>query len=153
MKNTTNRIYDVPTMEYPIIRPRSTPSTKLLIKSLKPLKKRRPNHRHIVSMSMRQLIYASIAVLLSFIVYRYLAAWPVYRVVAFVVIVIIWSNLASATARKKSVDMLETVRIQAIRVGKRKQTSHVDSPALTLNTETYLQTVKASLLESYHEIH
>jgi hypothetical protein len=108
------------------------------------LTRKRHNYRHALYIAICQLIYGSIAVTLGYLAYCYFAAWPVYRVVAFVVIIIAWSNIASATARKKSVDMLATVKVQAIRLGDRKRSSGMDSPALTQDTTTYLRVIKAS---------
>ena len=120
-------------------------STSPPINPAKPMRKHR-NYRHALYICACQLLYTSIAVALGSLAYWYFAAWPVYRVVAFVVIIIAWSNIASATARKKSVDMLATVKVQAIRLGDRKMSSHMDSPALTQDTTTYLRAIKASLL-------
>ena len=119
-------------------------STSPPINPAKPMRKHR-NYRHTLYICACQLLYMSIAVALGSLAYWYFAAWPVYRVVAFVVIIIAWSNIASATARRKSVDMLATVKVQAIRLGDRKRSSRMDSPALTQDTTTYLRAIKASL--------
>jgi len=49
------------------------------------------------------------------LVYFYLAPWPIYRIVAFVALFILWSNFASALARNKTtkeqtVELFSTMR-------------------------------------------
>jgi len=98
----------------------------------------------VLYVGTRQFVYAAIAITLGILANYYLTNWTVYRVVAFVVLGILWSNVASSAARKKSVDMLETVSVRAIRLKGKKR---MDSPVLTQDTTTCLQAVKASLLE------
>lgn len=122
--------------------PASTLPPKLPVQL--PMEKPR-NHRHTLYIIACQVIYANIALSLAFLAYRYLAAYPVYRVVAFVVIGILWSNLASSAMRRKSVKGLATVKMQAIRV--KGQVSHMSSPALIDSTNVFLQAVKKSILD------
>lgn len=103
------------------------------------------NHRHALYIIACQALYANIAIFLALSAYYYFASYPVYRVVAFVVIGILWSNLASSALRRKSKDAMATVKMQAIRV--KGQVSHMNSSALVDSTNVFLQAVKKSLLE------
>jgi len=131
-------IHDIgamPTLPYPIVKLRPEPALPA---------KQRTNYRHTLHIGACQLTYAVVAITLGYLANYYLAAQPVYRIVAFVVLGILWSNAASSTARKKSVDMLETVSVRAIRLKGKKRMS---SPVLTRDTAACLQAVKASLIE------
>jgi hypothetical protein len=148
---------DIATHPYPVIKPRlSLPSKPRAMKTVPPSKiatkplKHRPNYRHTLFIAACQCLYASVSGAASATAWYELAIWPVYRVVALVVIAILWSNAASSAARKKSIDMLATVSIKAIRVAGKKR---MESPALTEDTTTYLKAIKASFVEKSNEIH
>jgi hypothetical protein len=111
--------------------------------------KKHRNYRHMLYIAACQLLYAIAALALGGIAYYYLAAQPVYRVVALVVIGIAWSNAASATARKKTIDMLETIEHPAIRIWRQKQ----NKTLYTENTNVFLQAIKSSFLGKDNEIH
>lgn len=82
-----------------------------------------------------ELFYATMALSLGYLAYHSLAAWPVYRVVTWVVIAILWSNLAGRAAQRKPIEEQETKLMRAVRI----------DDALTQDTMTYLKVVKASM--------
>ena len=66
-----------------------------------------------------ETIYLLAAGELGFIAYTYFAPWPIYRIVAFVALFILWSNFASSLARNKStkeqaIELLSTMSIRAV---------------------------------------
>jgi hypothetical protein len=70
----------------------------------KPAKKRRQrrSRAQTVATWARILVCSLIAVDVGNMAFWYLAPWPVYRIVAFVVLGVLWSNCASAGARHKT---------------------------------------------------
>jgi len=96
---------------------------------------RRPNHRHTLSVTAEQLVYAIVAIMLGGTAYYYLAGMAVYRIVALVVIGILWSSFAGRAALRRPVDMQETISLPAFPAGD-----------YTDETYTYLKAIKKSLV-------
>jgi hypothetical protein len=125
-----------------IIKPRlSLPSKPRALKPsqipTKPLlSARRPDYKHTLSMAVHQFIYAFVAGGLSSTAWFCLAGMAVYRVVALVVIGILWSSFAGRAALRRPVDMMETVSLPAFPVGN-----------YTDETYAYLKAIKKNLLE------
>lgn len=140
-------------MPYLVVKPRLTLPSKIPVKPLPsqistqpsvPLApERHVSHWHALPIVVSQLTYALIAMAAGFTAYSYLEAFPVYRFVAMAIIGIVWSTVAGKTALKKSIDMLATVRVQAIRR---------QNIAITDNTNVFLKSVKSSFLEKSNEI-
>lgn len=126
-----------------LIAPRLTLPTK-------PVKKRRQrrSHRQTIVTCLRVLVCSLVALDVGNMAFWYLAAWPVYRIVAFVVLFILWSNCASATTRHKTKhawDTLGTATMQAVRAAPRRQSALVE-PARLEDTATYLHALKVELV-------
>lgn len=143
-----SNLCDIVTKPYPAIRPRIANVaviSKIPTQPLMSVPRRRFVRRHAVSILVIELLYAVIALALGYAAYLYLAAWPVYRIVAGAVIIILWSNLANIAARKKPLDMRDTMDHPALRVWdqkkKKKQASYIET------TDAYLQAIKMSLLD------
>lgn len=107
-----------------------------------------------------EALYLSVACLMCGLAYWYFALWPVYRIVAFVIILILWSNCASATARNKT-------REQALRLWgqvthaaslfrehqqQQKHEQIIVHPALSQDTTGFLSAVKAMSRGGTHVI-
>lgn len=84
-----------------------------------------------------QSMFAIIALASGFASYTLLEAYPVYRIVALVIIVILWSNAASTTARRVTIDMMNTISLRAIKVQRKRSL-----PSLTEDTMVYLRAIK-----------
>jgi hypothetical protein len=116
---------------------------------VKPMKKRsRRSRTQTVATWARIIVCSLIALDLGNMAYWYLAPWPVYRIVAFVVLGVLWSNCASASARHKTKhawEMLNTATMQAVHAVPRKQTTLV-KPATGEDTATYLHALKVELV-------
>lgn len=74
-----------------------------------------PAKRNLAFLLGVEVLYALAAGELGSLAFFYLAPWPIYRIVAFVALFIVWSNFASALARNKStkqqaVEILHTMR-------------------------------------------
>lgn len=98
---------------------------------------------------LRELALLIVLLDLGNILYWTLAAYPIYRVVALIILVILWSNVASETARhktKEAWDKLNTVSMQAVN-GRRRPAIAV--PNRSEDTTTYLVAMKK---ESYARI-
>src|SRR5882762_11332299 len=85
----------LPTLRYPVAN--LHPELPIPVKKST---KRRTNYRHVLYVGTRQFVYAAIAITLGILANYYLTNWTVYRVVAFVVLGILWSNVASSAARR-----------------------------------------------------
>ena len=114
----------------------------------KPMKKHRAgrSRAQTVATWARILVCSLIALDLGNMAFWYLAPWPVYRIVAFVVLFILWSNCASATTRHKTKhawDTLGTATMQAVRAAPRRQAS---LPAQGEDTATYLHALKVEIV-------
>jgi hypothetical protein len=159
-------ICDSVTVPYPIIRPRLTLPAKtgaasshtvvirpqFTLPARIPVKRQaseiaadskqapRPSLGRSLSIIVSQLIYAAFAVEHAVLAYSYLAAWPVYRFVAIAIIAILWSNIAGAAAIKKSVAVLNTMKVRAI-----QSTAFID-------TNVFLKSIKSSFLGHSNEI-
>ena len=116
----------------------------------RPMKRRKAptrNLRQTLSIAVRELVFLLIAADMTNMAFWYLAPWPVYRIVAFVVIFILWSNFASSTTRvktKQTFDMLNTMSTQAVHAVKRprQQAAAVVKPEHNLDTTAYLIAIK-----------
>jgi len=125
-----------------LIAPRLTLPTK-------PAKRRKGPHRSLrqaLWIYIRELAFLLIAGDIANMAFWYLTPWPVYRIVAFVVIFILWSNAASSAARvktKQTFDMLNTMSTQAVHAVKRPRTQvAVVKTEHTLDTTAYLVAIK-----------
>jgi hypothetical protein len=116
---------------------------------MKPAKRRkgpRRSLRQALWIYIRELAFLLIAGDIANMAFWYLAPWPVYRIVSFVVIFILWSNAASSTARvktKQTFDMLNTMSTQAVHAVKRPRTQAAGvKTEHTLDTTAYLVAIK-----------
>ena len=87
---------------------------------------------------MQEALSLLLVVEIGYMVYIYLAAWTIYRLVALVVLVIAWSNLARAMTAKhrkeRRVDDLNTRSVEAVQAASQE----VMPPRLSLDTTAYL---------------
>jgi hypothetical protein len=143
MQNITKRdIANIETQQYRVVKT-STPSPfKIPTKFTRKHRK----HSHTLYIAACEVIYAVIAIALGGIAYHYLAAYPVYRVVALAVIVITWSTFAASAWRRKSIDMMETVEHPALRIWSQRQRKH-QKALYTEETNVFLKAVKASFVD------
>jgi hypothetical protein len=138
-----------PTLHLPAIRPRITLPSSITKRFTEPSRPYRA-HRHILMMSMVQVLYATLALFIGGVAYEALNAQPVYRVVSLVVIAILWANAASIVARRKSVDAMETIEHPALKVFAKKR----QQKALYMeSTNVFLKAIKTSFIEKSNEIH
>lgn len=111
---------------------------------------------HHALIFIQELIYLAIAGGLGNLAYWYLIPWPVYRIVAFVIIFILWSNVASETARyktkkrTKSLLTMGTQAVQAVHIHHRKkakkQGSLMINTVFTDDTTTFLAAIRKDML-------
>jgi hypothetical protein len=87
-------------------------------------------------MGTYQGIYALAGMALAILAFYTFAGMAVYRVVALVIIGILWSSLAGRMALKKPVDLQETMSVPALLTRK-----------YTDETHAYLKALKQSFLE------
>jgi len=153
-------ICEVPTQRYLAVKPRLSLPSKIPTKSIekpvdltliptKTLPRRRVSRKHALYVGAYQSAYAAVAAALIGLAWHYLASQPVYRWVSLAIIAILWSNVAGRVALKKSIDMLATVSVRAIRI---KKQGSMESPALTDSTNVFLQSIKSSFLEKSNEV-
>ena len=105
--------------------------------------KKQGNPWRVLCIAACQAIYVAVALAMCLVAYSYLAPWPVYRYVAIAIIAILWSNVAGRAALKKSIDVLSTVKVRAMR--------SIHSAMLT-DTNVFLKSIKSSFLGHNHEI-
>jgi len=96
------------------------------------------NYHRALRITIQEIGYLALAGSLAYGAYQYLAPWPVFRIVAFVVILILWSNAASETAHVKAKAKTRTQKlILSIQKSKRPaQAKAID------DTTGYLQALK-----------
>lgn len=131
---------------------------KIARKRTQPLPGRvkRKKRRHLsFTVALRELALLVVALDVANMAYWYLAPWPIYRIVAFVVIFVLWSNVASETARgktKQAWDKLNTMSTQAVHAAghprKHHQTAMVKFER-DQDTTGYLESIKK---EHYEDI-
>lgn len=135
-------IYEMDTQEYPVVNLYRSQFLTLFTKPSRPYRR----HRHTISMVTLQSLYIAIAGFLGGVAYYGLAEQPVYRVVSFAVIFIVWSTTASVTARKKPIDLMETVEHPALaqhgKIWQQKQ-----GKVYLENTNVFLQAIKSSFVK------
>lgn len=141
-------IADIKTHQLSAINPHQSLPFKIPTKFIKQHSK----YRHTLYTILLQILYATVSLSLSWLAWYYLAAYPVYRVVALVVIVILWSNAASITARRKTMDMLETIEHPALKVWHQKKQKEQRKALYADNTSVYLKAIKTSFLKDMNEV-
>jgi len=107
-----------------------------------------------------EALYLVIALEMAYMAYWLLASQPIYRVVTWVVLAILWANVASWTAlpparekvRQKAIHLRDTMSVKAVKMYEQEQRKSVsysiaDHPALTQDTNMYLRSLKKEFLE------
>lgn len=122
------------------------PQLRLPAKPVKRRKAPRRSRRQTLFIIVRELVFLVIALDLGNLAYWYLAPWPIYRIVAFVILFVLWSNVASGIARgktKQALDMLNTMSTQAVRAieHSHKHTAIVKQES-NQDTTGYLEAIK-----------
>lgn len=103
-----------------------------------------------LSLALVEIIYLGLACEMLELAFWYFRAWLIYKVVAFVVVVILWSNVASSAARNKSpreqaVEVIDTMGIQAARASTWGKAQPKRIAALSSDTTAYLVALKKTL--------
>ena len=147
MQNLTKRdIATIATREIPVVRT-STPSPFNIPRQRT---KRYCKHRHTVSIAMLQCLNAVVTIIVAGIAFHYLIAQTTFLVVSFAIIAIIYVNFLCAIARRKSIDMMETMEHPALKIWSQRQRKH-QKALYTEDTNVFLKSIKASILEKSNE--
>jgi hypothetical protein len=97
----------------------SQPPRRWQRKTVELLEPRRIQRWRKVWVGLQEIAFLAIALDLGFLAWYYLSQWSIYRFIAYIIIVILWSNFASVTARtatrKHARRMLHTISMPAIR--------------------------------------
>lgn len=130
-----------------VIAPRFT----LPMKQVKPTKNKRSLIEYL-SLVLVEVIYLGLAFEMLDLAFWYFVAWPIYKVVAFVVVIILWSNVASSAARNKSakeqtLELIDTMSMQAVRVSTWGKEQPKRIAALSSDTTAYLVALKKTLVK------
>jgi hypothetical protein len=91
--------------------------------------------------------YLGIALGLAYAIWIYLAPWPIYRIVAYVILVILWSNFASTAARHTSTKRQAVEIVNAVKHATTKHKALTPQEVLKADTTMYLQALKVDLQE------
>lgn len=101
---------------------------------------------------LRELAFLVVAIDLCNMAYWFLAPWPIYRIVAFVTVFILWSNFASETARdktKQAWDKVGTMSTQAVHAAEHpRKRAVIVKPEQHQDTTAYLAAMKKEQYES-----
>ena len=103
----------------------------------------RPSFGQRLRIGVHEILYLLLAIEIGNLAYHYLAPWPIYRIVSFVVLLILWANFASSTVRttskKQAQALVETVSMRAVKARSR--------PSLHADTTSYLVAIRKELEE------
>jgi len=99
---------------------------------------------------MLQCLNAVVTIIVAGIAFHYLIAQTTFLVVSFAIIAIIYVNFLCAIARRKSIDMMETMEHPALKIWSQRQRKH-QKALYTEDTNVFLKSIKASILEKSNE--
>src|SRR5580765_3152591 len=143
MQNVTKRdIASIETQQYRAVNPYSALPFKVPARFTKKPRIR----RHALHIAVCQVIYAIAALASGGAAYYCLASQPIYRIVALVVIGILWSNAASIAARRKPLDIMATMEHPALKAWDKRLKKKQRKPLYTEKTEVYLKAIKSSFV-------
>ncbi len=104
--------------------------------------------RRRIAVTCIELSYLIMAGLLGGAIYLYMKPWPIYQIVAFVCLGILWANFATAAARQTSTKRQATQLVKAV---KHATTRHKSiKQIINEDTTTFLKSVRNDTLRSMH---